>query len=357
MKRVLTILWIALAVLQAQGVTIYSTVHNGFRNLQRPADAIIDKNGRLIVENGTDQPMRVADTTAIDTEVPFKYYARMANLHNGEGKSYKVMTATGSKRVSAPQWGIYLDDGQHLVTVMVSCSSDNWNDEVRGGRMMHVVVNVDGEEAAALETDDDVRLDHNLTAIGMARHEDGRLSILLGAEKLREVATIDDLVMRGTATVGIIAGAGSKLAIERSVLSHSTKPTPLVSHEWTMESLEEHFATSTDPYEGYWTYLDRELEDKWVGLGGRYTIALVATDNGYDILYINGAQVMGAKWQPCQPKGTMTRTIFTDSYRARWIDATGEDMGDDVQASFEGGSILNVKFPVFKSQIRFSKVR
>ena len=341
----------------AQGVTVYSTVHNGFRNLKRPTGATIDKQGRLVVENGTDQPVIIEDTTTIDTEVPFKYYARMANLHNGEGKSYKVATATGSKRVSAPQWGIFLDNGEHHITVELSCSNDNWNDEVRGGRMMRVVACVDGKEATSIETDQDVRLDHNLTAVGISRNEDGRITILLGAEKLREVATIDNPGLHGTATVGIVAGEGSKVAVERSVLSHSAKKAPLVSHKWTLESLEEHFSASTDPYEGYWTYLDRELEDKWLGLGGRYTIALVASDKGYDILYIDGAQVMGSKWQSCQPKGTMTRTIFTDSYRARWIDATGEDMGEDVQAAFEGGSILNVKFPVFKSQLRFSKVR
>lgn len=346
-----------MTALWAQSVTVYSTNYNGFRNLQRPEGAIVDKQGRLVVENGTDSPILISDSTIIDVSAPFKYYARMANLHNSEGRTYKVKTASGTKRVSEPRWGVCLDDGAHRLTVMLSCSNENWNDEVRGNRTMHVAVSLDDRLLSAIDTDEDVKLDHKLTAVGVSRQDEGRYSILLGAERLREVAIVDASALSGTATIGIVADEGSKVAIERSVLSYSPKAAPLTTREWTPESLAAHLATSVDPYEGYWTYLDRELEDKWLGLGGRYTIALVANGNGYDILYIEGAQVMGAKWQPCQIKGTMTRTIFTDNYRARWIDATGEDMGDDVQAAFEGSSILNVKFPVFKSQLRFSKQR
>ena len=282
----------------------------------------------------------------------------MANLHNSEGKSYKVKTATGTKRVNAPCWGVYLDDGNKCLVVALNGNDENWNDEVRGNRTMRVTVSLDNQTITTIETDEDVTLDHRLTAVGLSHRDDGRWAILLGAEHLREIAVIDAPEMSAPARAGIMAGAGSKVAIERSVLCHDApQAIRTTTREWSLNSLEEYFAASTDPYEGYWTYLDRELEDKWLGLGGRYTIALVATDNGYDILYIEGAQVMGAKWKPCQAKGSMTRTIFTDNYRARWVDATGEDMGDDVQATFEGGSILNVKFPVFKSQLRFSKVR
>ena len=55
-------------------------------------------------------------------------------------------------------------------------------------------------------------------------------------------------------------------------------------------------------------------------------------------------------------KGHMTKTIFSGNYEATWIDATLEPIEKDVQATIENGVILTLNFPVFKSQVRFSKV-
>ena len=49
-------------------------------------------------------------------------------------------------------------------------------------------------------------------------------------------------------------------------------------------------------------------------------------------------------------------TIFTDNYQAMWIDATFKPFEQDVYAAFESGVILIINFPVYQSQIRFSKV-
>ena len=50
------------------------------------------------------------------------------------------------------------------------------------------------------------------------------------------------------------------------------------------------------------------MEDTWLKMGGRYTIALVETSTGYDVIYIDGAQVKKSQWHLGMKKGEMTKT-------------------------------------------------
>jgi hypothetical protein len=192
---------------------------------------------------------------------------------------------------------------------------------------------------------------------------DGNISVMAGDNKLNEVLTYsmpnEELEGTDNVRVGYIVGPAAAIAIERAVLSQSTvepNPASLLETQWTREALDRHFAQSKNPYEGYWTYLDRDMEDTWLKLGGRYNIALVENAQGYDIIYVDGAQVKKSLWHTGMKKAEMTATIFTDNYSGRWFDATFQPISDDVFVTFESGVILNFKFPVYKSQIRFSKV-
>ena len=138
-------------------------------------------------------------------------------------------------------------------------------------------------------------------------------------------------------------GSGAKVELERSVLSFQQSSNVNVETAWTVDSLNRHFEASKDPFEGYWVYLDREMEDKWLRLGGRYTIALVKTTAGYDVIYVDGAQVKKSNWHSGLLKGRLKNTTF-------------RPFSQDVYADFESGVILTLKFPVYNSQVRFSKV-
>ena len=77
--------------------------------------------------------------------------------------------------------------------------------------------------------------------------------------------------------------------------------------------------------------------------------------NGYDLIYIDGAQVKKSLWQPGMIKGHITPTIFSGNYDLSWIDATMEPIGDDAYATIENGVLLTLVFPEYKSQVRFAK--
>jgi hypothetical protein len=211
----------------------------------------------------------------------------------------------------------------------------------------------------------DVNLDEGYNYLGVSVDDDD-ITVKIGKENLKDVLTHhlsttekESAIGIPTVKVGYFVGPGAMISIERTVLSFNDDKQPQATNletHWTHEALDRHFAESKNPYEGYWIYLDRDMEDQWLKLGGRYTIALVETDNGYDVIYVDGAQVKKSLWHLGMKKGEMTKTIFTDNFTAIWHDATQETIDQDVYATFESGVILCFKFPVYKSQIRFSKV-
>ncbi|MDE6038329.1 MAG: hypothetical protein K2G05_08715 [Duncaniella sp.] len=131
----------------------------------------------------------------------------------------------------------------------------------------------------------------------------------------------------------------------------------------TRDELDRHFATSSDPVEGYWKYFDRSNDPMFARLGGRYTLAVIsrsrlsgANDDGYDIIYIDGAQTLANSWSPMMLKGTLYPTIFEGHYDLHWIDSTFETITDDISATITEHSLLTLSFPLLKTTVRFSKV-
>ena len=186
--------------------------------------------------------------------------------------------------------------------------------------------------------------------------DDHGINVSIGKEELHEVMEANIARPAGPVRVGYLVGAGARVAVERAVLTiendHQVSPVTT----WTLDALDEYLVQSADPIEGYWKYLDRDMQDEWLRLGGRYTLATVRSDSGYDLIYIEGAQVKKSMWQPGMIKGHMTKTAFSGNYDLSWTDATMEPIGEDAYATVENGIILTLYFPEYRSQVRFAKV-
>ena len=354
----------------AQSSTSYCTKYNDFAQLRNDKASI---NGDCLQHaNETSTSIIVLDTTFIDSQSDYKYYLKFANLHNKEGKNYKVKGTDGRMTsVASTQCGLVFNhNGRDYWTVTARCSNTNLYDEAVDVRSMTIelskVVNGQTTIVEAVKLYKEVNLDdsYNYLCVQIDGQE---IKVMAGKNSLKEIInhkmTPEELGINNGCDhvkVGYIVGPGAEISIERAVLtkpsmSKSSDGHP-VNTQWTREALDSHFQASKNPYEGYWVYLDRDMEDTWLKLGGRYTIALVETANGYDLIYIDGAQVKKSQWLPGMKKGEMTKTIFTDNFTGKWIDSTFELIDEDVYAVFESGVILTFKFPVYKSQIRFSKV-
>lgn len=353
----------------AQQRMSYCTRYNNFAQLSYRSENVI-VGDFLQHDNTTTQEALVLDSTLIDSYSNYKYYLHFANLHNKEGKTYKVTDKHGKSRNVAPSsCGIvigYTNQGYWLVTVKCS-NTALYNESVDKRSMTVTLMRCDNgkcREVDSFTTSADVDLNDGYNYL-CAQVDDKFIKISLGKDKLKKVINhvMDAAEQRlnegfETVKVGYYVAPGAMISIERAVLSQgeaSSTSAPLYTH-WTREALDRHFEQSKNPFEGYWTYLDRDMEDSWLKLGGRYTVALVETEQGYDVIYIEGAQVKKSLWQLGMKKGEMHKTIFTDNFSGKWIDATFEPIDEDVYVTFESGVILNFKFPVYKSQVRFSKV-
>lgn len=110
--------------------------------------------------------------------------------------------------------------------------------------------------------------------------------------------------------------------------------------------------SSNDFYTGFWRYFDRNTDDSRFELGGKYTIALVPTVSGYDILYISGASRFYSYWSPYMKKGALIRTPFYNQYEIHWFTADKNLYFDECYASVSE-DILTLHFPIQQSTVRF----
>ena len=362
------VLTVLVGVLMADGKSYYNTVENQFGGLfpdkgMRMAGrykAIVDD--RLVEENAT-----MADAVTTDMmdviSTSYRYQLRLANLNNklGKTKSIKNPMTGGKTTITSPQWGLVFnyDEQGNYCAVVLSCDNSAPYDDITDERSMRVSLmqyqDGDVTEVAYTTVSKGVSLEDDLNTLCADVDERG-VRISIGKEELQTVLEASIARPMGAVQVGYLVGPGSRVAIERAVLTIEREDQVAPSTLWTLEALDEYLANSIDPVEGYWRYLDRDMEEKWLRIGGRYTLAVVRADDGYDLIYIDGAQIKKSLWNPGMFKGHMVKTVFSGNYDLTWIDATMEPIGDDSYATIENGVILTFNFPVFKSQVRFAKV-
>ena len=359
---------VGMSMFIAEGKSYYNSVNNRFGGLfprhgmsmQGRFRDIVDDC--LIEENATLANAINTDTMHVHSTA-YRYQLRFANLNNKQGKSMSIKNPmTGDKvSIASPQWGLVFnrDEDGNYCAVVLSCDNSAPFDDITDQRSMQITIiqrnGSDVIELAKTSLNKGVSLEDDMNTLCVDVDERG-VNVSIGKDELQQV--LETVVKRpgGAVGVGYLVGPGARVAIERAVLTIENEKQVPATTLWTMESLDEYLSNSSDPVEGYWKYLDRDMQDEWLRLGGRYTLAVVRADDGYDLIYINGAQVKKSLWHPGMLKGHMTKTIFSGNYDASWVDATMEPIDNDVQASIENGVIMTLSFPVFKSQVRFAKV-
>lgn len=365
MRRLITTLLFSLCMLLiACATTRYSTPHNHYATLPLgdswTSNVLVSIDDDLVIDNSSDKYYCLADTTPLPSN--YRYSVILSNLNNKPGKSTKVNGDNRPAKVTDSRWGVFIDaDGDgNMTTVELSCNNSQSRDEIARKRTMTVSLNKCDEHGVT--TLCSKTLDHGVDITNGANTltvevNGNNIRVLMGRKKTFIVMETTIERKANYCHAGLFAGPGAKLKVERTMLRFDDSRRANTTTQWTPNNLDAYLHNSTDPIEGYWQYLDRETDDKWLKLGGRYRIALVKNEtNGYDIIYCNGAQVNDKAWKPCMLKGRITRTIFGGNYEAMWIDSMMEPLAQDVQATIENGVILAVRFPVFKSQLRFSKV-
>ena len=354
--------------LDVHGKSYYNTAQNNFGGLNahpgmRMAGryrAIVDE--RLVEENVTMATAITLDTMDISS-MAYRYQLRMANLNNKQGKTMSVKNPLtgGSNTITSPEWGLVFNRDRHgnYCAVVLSCDNSSPYNDITDRRTMQVAIiqRTDGEtiQLAQTQLTKGVSLEDDLNTVCVDVDERG-VTVSIGKNDLEQVLEASVTRPAGDVLVGYLVGPGARVAIERAVLTIDNEKQISTTTLWTRDELDAYLEQSADPVEGYWKYLDRDMQDEWLRLGGRYTLAVVRADDGYDLIYIDGAQVKKSQWQWGMLKGHITKTQFSGNYDLKWIDATMEPIEKDAYATVENGIILTLNFPVFKSQVRFAKV-
>jgi len=123
----------------------------------------------------------------------------------------------------------------------------------------------------------------------------------------------------------------------------------------TLQTLRSCLASAPAP-EGFYQYLDCDTDNRFCRLGGNYTLALVKTLYGYDLIYINGAVTNSSKWVTGMRKATLKPTIFRSHYNLTWYDPAGIPLSDECSADIEQQAIIKLNFPLLKSSFRLSLI-
>lgn len=335
---------------------------NNFASLSCNEQAlIISDKGTLEVNNTSNELLVLLDSTALPHD--YSYTVKLSQPNNKPGKTVKVKSGNGATvSIKKSMWGIALDITPCGDMIVVECECDNSSNhnDITSTRSLKLSVNKytsTGYTTLATTTLNKGIDLYDKTNVLNATLVGNTITISMGRKKPQQVLKVNVERSNEHNCAGIVAGPGNKLSIERTMATFNRVNTVKINTQWNKDKLDKHFMQSTDPIEGYWTYLDRDLEDKWVRMGGTYTLALIANENqGYDIIYIEGAKTNKTSWHPFMLKGTLSKTMFGGVYQATWIDSTFEPLTEDIQATIENGVILTIKYPVLKSQLRFSKM-
>ena len=188
---------------------------------------------------------------------------------------------------------------------------------------------------------------------------DGTLHVAAGKNLLRTELAVD-LPRPADGTCRIVASGNVDL--ESVASEHIPSLAATLASGWTAEALRRHLASSADPLEGCWAYLDRSTDDSRARQGGRYVVAIVrGPGSSYSMLYLGGAQVNADRWRPMMIKATLTPTPFDGQYGLTWYDASMRPLGfspggDESYAVFESeGPLLTLRFPLYKSSMRMAR--
>lgn len=104
-----------------------------------------------------------------------------------------------------------------------------------------------------------------------------------------------------------------------------------------------------------WEYLDMET-DKRTERGGAYSLAMVPTEGGYDLIYLGGAKVNGSAWRPGMLKATLRTRGFQGHYELTWYDPMGRQIPGENYARLDSDSgLLTLTFPALRATLRLAQ--
>lgn len=356
---ILTYIFLTISISKVSGQTTYYTYLNDFRGFKTENNYI--ENNLLCEKNLTNSNIYTISDFEINSS-NFSIYANIANINNEEGKTVKVLDENGKKhKIHNTVWGLvwnYKDENNfHLIEIQ--CHNKSLHD-VTDQRYMTITAKLhqNGKECF-LKKDNlskNIDLDKGFNIIHI-KNENNITTVSIGKKKPIKIFELA-INYEDSFKIGYFSGPGASVALERYVHKVDNSLNSTINNTYSKETVDNYLSsTNLNLIEGKWQYLDRNIDEETLKLGGKYTIAIVKNNqNGYDIVYYDGAKVNASNWKCGMIKGRLEKTSFQDNYNLIWWDSKNEIIDDDTYATITDFKILTLYFPTYKAQMRFVKL-
>jgi len=268
-----------------------------------------------------------------------------------------VFQIRGASKADATEWGIIWDmaDSTSFTRARLTTPAASRFDDDFGSHFGLIVEQVDSGRATVLyeaEPGSQKGVGRGFNTLKLISDDPvGRTARLYAGQKeLRQVA----VVPLDGGKFAIWVGKRDDIILQRQMLELDTVALPAM----TKLDIDTALSEESDSVQGEWEFLDRDVRDNRVSLGGRYRIVTIADNSGgYEIIYLGGAEINPRIWQPGRVKGYLRPTNFQGDFDLVWFDSLGRRMQGEQSATLTGsGELLQLNFPLIGAQMRFRKV-
>ena len=322
------------------------------------SDFAIYPSQEFIFENKTENPIyKQISTDTLNADFVFSTY--ITNIHCSAHSKYEYFDSIGkSQKCTSPAWGIYCTstDGSTYIAKFSNIETgDEYTSEIC---IKSEIIEITSpttykilNEQLIKATDANIYNKENYLAID----KKGNILSFKIAKKY-ETEIFSFFIDKDINSIGLVTFPGSKIKFNDTQLSIKNNDNHFISTFQNTTEIDEYLRFSTDPNEGYWVYLDRIFDESKLKLGGNYRLAIIKSEQGYDILYLDGATINKKKWKLGMLKGKLILTEITNVYDVVWYDSEQHPLYKDIKCQIENGNILTISFPYQKSEIRLYKV-
>lgn len=356
--KYISIFFVVLVVLfpsSIRGRHLYRDFLTGFAgisNYTNPANGFIEIDNR-------NSDTTFVETTEFQTKNQYFHYTIRLNDGNGVSARQKFLNKPASDIAFGLVWNFI--DNNNFQSATLCRISRNPYDEI--SRQQYFLLKIEKVKSGKRESFVEKEISPDLldpdsnefNSLKITYSEEG-FSIYAGHAVLKQVYANTEFDVSENCRIGYFIEPGGVLSIKR--ISYEDYPIKerLFLTDYTQDALNGVLEGSTDPLEGYWQYLDRNTDDRFFDLGGKYTVAIVKnTAGGYDVIYMSGARLYPQLWEHLMKKGVLECTPFSNHYNLTWHDARKKIFNDESYAMLSDG-ILSFYFPLQKSQVRFYKL-
>lgn len=274
-----------------------------------------------------------------------------------EIKDGDICLADVHVRCNGKQWSLlwdYVDEDNYCSATVSRAGADFDGEDYGYATKVRLTGIISGEETIML----DKLVYHQDPECSIRISRDGPVTIISAGDGQMVWSGVDVPALRGKPHSKIILRSNKPTEI-RTAVSRIRYCVGGPSFRFAdTDELYRYLAESTDSLEGIWEFMERDISNPGVKLGGFYRLAVVKEGDGYTILYLDGKNTYSELWQPLYIKGNLKATRYLDHYDLEWITASRDvkmygEMWSTVEA---GGTVIAFHLPLLKAVLKFRKV-